>query len=94
VAISYVDLGARPMAPGELRRFSQRFGPSELVDRDSRVYRASGLAYMRLSDADLFDRLLADQQLIRLPLVRSGQLLSVGHDEAAWRSWLAAPQDQ
>jgi arsenate reductase-like glutaredoxin family protein len=40
-------------------------------------------------DADeILDRLLREPALLRLPLVRSGELVSVGVDEAAWRSWL------
>jgi arsenate reductase-like glutaredoxin family protein len=43
---------------------------------------------MRLDDAELFERLLADQRLLRLPLVRSAQDVTVGVDEAAWSAWL------
>ena len=79
------------MAPAELRRFSDRFKPRALLDEESRAYESSGLGYMRLSDAELLERLLSNQKLLRLPLVRSGRELSVGHDEAAWRSWLSLP---
>ena len=76
------------MAPAELRRFAHRFGASSLIDAESQVYRDGGLAYMSLDDAEVFDRLLANQRLLRLPLVRRGSQLSVGVDEVAWRGWL------
>jgi len=85
-----VDLANKAMAPAELRRFSDKFGPRALLDEQSRAHQASGLAYMRLDGAELYERLLANQRLLRLPLVRSGRDLSVGHDEAAWKAWLAA----
>ena len=72
-----------------MQRFSQKFGAIQLLDEDSRAYRDSGLGYMRLDDADIFERALVNPRLIKLPLVRSGNSLTVGADEIAWRGWLA-----
>jgi arsenate reductase (glutaredoxin) len=83
-----VDVAARPPAPTELRRFVDRYGAETLLDKESRSYRAAGLAYMRLDDAEIVERLLADPGLLRLPLVRAGRNLAVGDEEAAWRGWL------
>ncbi|HSH21760.1 MAG TPA: ArsC/Spx/MgsR family protein [Candidatus Caenarcaniphilales bacterium] len=88
IPVSFIDVAARPPAPAELRRFVERHGAERLIDRNSRPYRDGGLAYMRLGEAEIVERLLADPTLIRLPLVRAGIRLSVGDDEAAWRSWL------
>jgi arsenate reductase-like glutaredoxin family protein len=38
-----------------------------------------------MSDADLGGRLLADQRLLNLPLVRAGNAFAAGRDEAAWK---------
>ncbi|MDL2334793.1 MAG: ArsC/Spx/MgsR family protein [Chloroflexota bacterium] len=78
------------MAPTELKRFSDRFGPTNLFDSDSRAYRDAGLGYLSMSADDAYDRLLREQRLIRLPLVRAGNRLSVGPSEAEWRAWLRA----
>ena len=83
VPVSFVDVAARPPAPAELRRFLDRFGAAALIDPTSRVYRDGGLAYLALDEAEMAERLTADARLLRLPLVRDGRLLSVGHDEAA-----------
>lgn len=88
VGISFVDLAIRAPAPGELRRFAERFGVDALLDRDSRPYREAGLGYMRLASGELMDRLLGDPRLLRLPLIRAGDRLTVGIDEAAWKEWL------
>jgi arsenate reductase len=90
VTIHLVDLHRKPMAPGELRRFVERLGARALLDETSRPYREQGLAYLRMDDAEIVERLLADQRLLRLPLVRSGNALTVGRDEATWKGWLAA----
>jgi arsenate reductase len=90
--IHFVDLRRKPIAPGELRRFTDRLGARAVLDADGRVARAAGLADRRLTDAELLERLLADQRLLRLPLVRFGNELSTGRAEPAWRGWLAPPR--
>lgn len=92
VPVHFVDVAVRPPAPGELRRFAERIGTSALLDTDGRRYRDLGLGYMRFGDAELFERLLADPGLLRLPLVRSGNDLTVGVAEQTWATWLAAVQ--
>jgi arsenate reductase-like glutaredoxin family protein len=90
--IHFVDLARRPIAAGELRRFVEKLGARALADTDGRVWRDAGLGYLTMTDAELGQRLLADPRLLRLPLVRYGMRFSAGRDEAAWRSWLAAPR--
>lgn len=89
VAIHFVDLKRKPIAPGELRRFSERLGARALLDEGSRAYRDAGLAYLRMDDGEIVERLLADQRLLRLPLVRAGSNVAAGRDEAAWKRMLA-----
>jgi arsenate reductase-like glutaredoxin family protein len=91
VEISFVDLGKRPIAPAELRRFVDMLGARALLDETSRAYRDAGLGYLRMDDAEIVERLLADPRLLRLPLVRDGQRVSGGHDEATWKAWLSGP---
>ena len=77
------------MALTELRRFAQRFGAAALVDQDSSAYHDAGIAYLRLDEDELLDRVHADQRLLRLPVVRAGDRLSVGLAESEWRGWLS-----
>lgn len=85
VAIHLVDLRKKAIAPGELRRFVERLGAHALLDEGGRAYREQGLAYLRMTDDEIAQRLLADARLLRLPLVRAGNLVSAGRDEAAWK---------
>ena len=90
IAVHLVDLRKKPMAPGELRRFVERLGARAVADTEGRTWRDGGLGYLRMDDAELAERLLADQRLLRLPLVRSGNRCAAGRDEAAWKALLAA----
>jgi len=88
--IQFVDLTKRPMAPGEIRRFSDRFGLAALMDAEGKAAVDAGLRYLKLTDAELLARVERDPQLLRLPLVRAGNLLSVGQDHDAWQKMTAA----
>jgi arsenate reductase len=92
VPVTFVNLAQRSIAPTELRRFTSRLGAATLLDKESRAYRELGLAYMSLGDDQIIERLLSDQGLLRVPLVRSGDRLAVGDDEKAWRELVAPRQ--
>jgi arsenate reductase-like glutaredoxin family protein len=90
VNIQFVDLKQRPMAPAEILRFSDRFGLGELIDREGRAWTSAGLGYFKLSDADLLAKIEKDPALLKLPLVRSGNKLAIGHAEPAWKDLVTA----
>lgn len=92
IVVTFVDLRKRPIAPAELRRFVDRLGAPALLDVDSRVYKDAGLAYLATDTAGVVARILADVRLLRLPLVRYGDDVTFGRDEATWKAWLARPR--
>ena len=83
----FVDLMERAASPGELRRFAQKFGVSALIDRDSRSFDELGLRYAQLSDERWLEKLSEHPSLLRMPLVRNANQLTIGAEEATWRSW-------
>ena len=46
-AIQLVDLKQKPMAPGEIKRFIERFGLSGLLDVEGKSYIDEGLKYLK-----------------------------------------------
>ncbi|HET8784260.1 MAG TPA: ArsC/Spx/MgsR family protein [Candidatus Limnocylindrales bacterium] len=90
VEISFVDLRKRAIAPAELRRFVERLGARALLDESSRAYREGGLGYLRMDDAEIVERLLADPSLLRLPLIRNGNEVTAGRAEPTWTVWFKA----
>ncbi len=85
----FVDLNERAASPGELKRFVERFGIDRLLDRDSRRFEELGLRSARLSDERWVERLAEEPSLLVLPLVRTGNLLTVGLAEQDWKVWTA-----
>ena len=87
VKTHFVDLQERPASLGELRRFAQRFGVEALVDRCSRRFADLGLGAARLGEERWMDQLAEEPLLLRMPLVRCQQRLTVGDAEPTWREW-------
>jgi len=83
----FVDLAERGPSPGELRRFTEKFGVEMLIDRASKRFKDLGLAAAPPGDDRWGERLLAEPLLLRQPLVRAQNRLTVGLAEAEWRDW-------
>jgi arsenate reductase-like glutaredoxin family protein len=94
IVVHLVDLGKRPIATAELRRFAERLGARALLDETARAYRQAGLGYLRMDDAEIVERLLADNRLLRVPLVRHGNEVTAGRAEQVWTGWLRSPGGQ
>ena len=88
VVIQIVDLSQKKMAAGEIKRFVERFGLAGILDREGKAYLDAGLAYLKVADAALLERIEREPRLLRLPLVRGGKRLSVGHDETSWKEMI------
>ena len=88
VTLHMVDLKQKPMSPGEIKRFIERFGLPGLLDTEGKAYVDAGLKYMKLSDSELLGRIERDPRLLRLPFVRGANRISIGHDEDAWKALL------
>ena len=86
--IQLVDLKQKPMAPGEIKRFVDRFGLAGLLDSEGKAYIYGGLKYLKLSEPELMGRIEREPKLLRLPLVRAANRLSIGHDEDSWKAML------
>ena len=90
IKVHFVDLNERAAALGELRRFAQKFGVAALIDRDSRRFSELGLGAARLSDERWLEKLSLEPLLLRMPLVRHQQQLTIGAAQDTWDAWYAA----
>jgi len=88
VRTHFVDLAERPASPGELTRFAQKFGVHALVDRESKRFQELGLAHAQLSEQRWLERLVSEPMLLKMPLARFANRLTIGVAEGEWQSWL------
>lgn len=89
VKVHFSDLDVRPAAPGELRRFAQKHGVEALLDRESKRFLDLGLGPARYGEEHWLKKLAEDPGLLRLPLVRHQQQVTIGPAEETWKGWLA-----
>ena len=87
IRVHFVDLMERAASPGELRRFAQKFGVERILDRDSKRFAELGLGPARYGDERWLEILADEPLLLRVPLVRNGNLLTVGLAEDEWKQW-------
>jgi len=84
----FVDLIERAASRGELLRFAQKFGVMALIDESARRYGELGLRTARYGDERWLDILLDEPLILKMPLVRHGNALTIGAAESTWKSWL------
>lgn len=89
VKVHFVDFHRRGPSPGELRRFFERFGEQGLIDRRAKRFLALGLQHAYYGGDRWIEIACEEPLVLKMPLVRNGNRLSVGLDEASWREWLA-----
>ncbi|MGZ7039939.1 MAG: arsenate reductase family protein [Thermoanaerobaculia bacterium] len=89
VTTHFVDLNERAASLGELKRFVQKFGLERLIDRDSKRFDELGLRHARMSDERWLEKLVDEPLLLRIPLTRHGNALTVGFAEQDWKGWVA-----
>ena len=90
IKVHFVDLNERAASVGELRRFAQKFGISALVDRESRRFGELGLRSAMLSEERWLEKLSLEPLLLRMPLVRNQQQLTIGAAQETWNTWYVA----
>jgi arsenate reductase-like glutaredoxin family protein len=86
----FVDLLERAASRGELTRFAQRFGVQALIDEGSKRFGELGLRTARYGDDRWLEILVDEPLLLKMPLVRHGNALTIGAAETTWKSWLAS----
>ncbi len=87
VTVHFVDLKVRAASKGELTRFVQKFGIEAILDRESKRFQTMGLGSAHYSDQRWLELLALEPLLLKMPLVRQKNLLTVGVVEEVWKDW-------
>jgi arsenate reductase-like glutaredoxin family protein len=84
----FVDLKERAASKGELRRFVERYGVDAVIDRSSKRLAALGLQRAFYGPDRWLEILAEEPLLLRTPLVRFGQKVTIGSAEDVWKEWV------
>jgi arsenate reductase (glutaredoxin) len=90
IPIHFVDLNEKAASVGELKRFVQKFGVQALIDPESKRFRDLGLHTGYYSDERWLQRLAEEPLILKMPLVRYDNRLTIGDAEAQWKEWTSA----
>lgn len=82
-----MDLKKHKLGQKELEVFVRAIGARNLVDREGKKALERPVAHMS-TDSLIVAELLNDPSALRSPIVRNGSKVTVGADEAAWKSWM------
>ena len=84
----FVDLNEKAASPRELERFARKFGVQALIDRGSKRFAALGLGTAQLTDTRWLEKLALEPLLLRQPLVRHQNEVTIGAAPDVWKTWV------
>lgn len=88
IKVQVINIKEKPMSKGELSSVVNALGDLEKII-DPKAKDKNALALIKYSpDETKFEKLLDNQQLLKLPIVRNKQRATVGVDEKTWTSWI------
>ena len=88
VSYQRVDVLKYGVGKRELESVAAAVGLDSLCDKDTKAWRESVLAYTQSRDT-ILSGLMEKPQLLKLPIVRSGKLATVGYCPDVWEKWIA-----
>ena len=86
--LSYQVMDMKKRAPGmkELLQNKIKVGMNNLIDRENKAYLEHPMRFMRGEQA-ILEALMAAPQLLKSPIVRDGQRVTVGYEPDIWLKW-------
>ena len=87
IDVHFVDFKVRGPSKGELRRFTQKLGGEAIIDRASKRFKALGLHAAHYGDDRWLEIAVDEPLILRLPLVRNRNEITVGLAEDTWKGW-------
>ncbi len=79
------DLNEKGLTKGELDNIKARIPLEELIDTEGKQFKKRNLQFMVF---DLEEELLKDSLLLKTPIVRYGQEVTVGYKSEVWKKWI------
>lgn len=82
-----LDLHKHKLGQKELQIFAKATGAAALVERSGKKALERPVAHMN-TESLILSELLNDPTALKSPIVRNGTRITIGADEAVWKSWI------
>ena len=87
IKFQFIDLKEKELSKGELKSVCQAVGGiSKLIDETTKDQDALSLVKY-ISDDEKEEKLLANQQILKTPIVRNGKQATTGFQPEIWKTW-------
>lgn len=88
ISVQFVDMAKKGPSKKEVQLFLQRLGNPGVFDTDGKLYQGHIVRFT--SDTDtIIEKIMAEPQLLRTPIVRNGQQVTAGYQPTVWAGWSA-----
>ena len=87
IKFQFVDMKEKGLSTGEFNSVAQAVGGMDkLIDEDAKD--KDTLALIKyIADEDRLEKILENQQILKMPIVRNGKKATVGYQPDVWKGW-------
>ena len=85
IKYQFRELSEKGISKGELDNILRVISLHDLIDKEGKQYKKRNLSYMKF---DIEEELLSDPLLLKMPVVRNGNLCTIGYEPDIWKEWI------
>ena len=85
IPFHFRDLNIKGVSKGELNNITRVIQIEELLNKEGKQYKKRNLEFKVYSTED---ELLNDPLLLKTPIVRNGNLVTLGYQPEVWNDWI------
>jgi arsenate reductase-like glutaredoxin family protein len=85
ILFHFRDLNIKGISKGELNNICRMIPIDELLDKEGKEFKKRNLEFMIYNTEK---ELLNDQLLLKTPIVRNGNLVTIGYQPEIWNEWI------
>lgn len=87
IKFQYVDMNEKGLSKGEFNSVAQAVGGlDKLIDADSKDKDTLALITY-IAAEDKLEKILENQHILKMPIVRNGKKATVGYQPDVWKDW-------
>ncbi len=84
IPFQFINLSEKGLSRGELSVVKAAIGIDNLIDKSGKEYARSNLKYLT---HDIEEEILKNPLLLKTPIVRSGNKVTMGYASDVWKTW-------
>ena len=87
IKFQFIDMNEKELSKGEFRSVCQAVGGIQAMINEECKDKDALALVKYIADDEKEEKLLANQQAIKTPIVRNGKQATVGNAPEVWKSW-------